>query len=85
VRDLASYIRNNVEGIKNAVALDFYGSGPIEKATNITICRRFKRRGMSWYVLQSGALIGPEIVKAKWRVTSSLQEAPQTFLLLTPL
>jgi hypothetical protein len=33
--------------------MDGYGSGPIEKTVDITVARRFKKRGMSWY--RSGA------------------------------
>lgn len=47
---LIDYISNNRDGIENASKIDFYGSGPVEKAVDVTICRRFKKRGMSWYV-----------------------------------
>jgi hypothetical protein len=50
LRKLINYIDKNADGIKNASKMDFYGSGLIEKAVDITICRRFKKREMSWYV-----------------------------------
>jgi len=48
LQELINCIDKNADGIKNASKIDFYGSGPIEKAVDITACRRFKRRGMSW-------------------------------------
>jgi len=44
--ELINYVSNNRDGIENASRVDFYGSGPIEKAVDITICRRFEKRGM---------------------------------------
>jgi len=63
IAELCGYIEKNEEGIKNAARLDFYGSGPIEKAVDVTICRRFKRRGMSWYVHKAYPLLGLRLLK----------------------
>ncbi len=63
IAELWGYIESNEEGIKNAARLDFYGSGPIEKAVDVTICRRFKRRGMSWYVRKAYPLLGLRLLK----------------------
>lgn len=41
---LIDYISNNRDGIENASKIDFYGSGHVEKAVDVTICRRFKKR-----------------------------------------
>ena len=41
------------EWIQNIPLIGGYGSGPIEKTVDITVARRFKKRGMSWY--KSGA------------------------------
>ncbi len=61
--DLINYIENNREGIEDASKVDFYGSGPIEKAVDITICRRFKKRGMSWYVHKANPLLALRLLK----------------------
>jgi hypothetical protein len=61
--DLITYVTNNREGINNASQLDFYGSGPIEKAVDVTICRRFKKRGMSWYVHKANPLLALRLLK----------------------
>jgi len=61
--ELINYIGKNTDGIKNASKLDFYGSGPIEKAVDVTICRRFKKRGMRWYVHKAYPLLALRLLK----------------------
>jgi len=61
--ELISYISNNRDGIENAARIDFYGSGPVEKAIDVTICRRFKKRGMSWYVHKANPLLALKLLK----------------------
>lgn len=63
IAELCGYIEKNEEGIKNGAKLDFYDSGPIEKAVDVTICRRFKRRGMSWYVHKAYPLLALRLLK----------------------
>lgn len=53
VLELIEYVRNNYDWIENIPLIGGYGSGPVEKTVDITVARRFKRRGMSWY--RSGA------------------------------
>lgn len=52
-----------------AAKIDFYGSGPVEKAVDVTICRRFKKRGMSWYVHKANPLLALKLLKlnGQWR------------------
>lgn len=45
----AEYVMNNAEWIRNIPEVKGYGSGPVEKTVDITVSRRFKKRGMSWY------------------------------------
>jgi hypothetical protein len=45
----AEYVMNNAEWIRNIPKVKGYGSGPVEKTVDITVSRRFKKRGMSWY------------------------------------
>jgi hypothetical protein len=61
--ELISYVSNNKDGIENASRIDFYGSGPVEKAVDVTICRRFKKRGMSWYVHKANPLLALKLLK----------------------
>jgi len=63
LEELIHYIDKNADGIRNASRMDFYGSGPIEKAVDITICRRFKKRGMSWYVHKANPLLALRLLK----------------------
>jgi len=46
---VAEYVMNNAEWIRNIPEVKGYGSGPVEKTVDITVSRRFKKRGMSWY------------------------------------
>ena len=48
-RDLIGYVTNNRRGIANYRIVPLASSGPMEKAVDIVICRRFKTRGMSWF------------------------------------
>jgi len=43
------YVTNNRRGIANYRIVPLASSGPMEKGVDLTICRRFKLRGMSWY------------------------------------
>ncbi len=63
LNDLINYVINNRDGIENAAKVDFYGSGPVEKAVDVTICRRFKKRGMSWYVHKANPLLALKLLK----------------------
>jgi hypothetical protein len=45
----AEYVMNNAEWIRNIPKVKGYGSGPVEKTVDITVSRRFKKRGMSWF------------------------------------
>jgi hypothetical protein len=45
----AEYVMNHAEWIRNIPKVKGYGSGPVEKTVDITVSRRFKKRGMSWY------------------------------------
>lgn len=63
LNELINYVINNRDGIENAAKVDFYGSGPVEKAVDVTICRRFKKRGMSWYVHRANPLLALKLLK----------------------
>ncbi len=43
------YVINNRRAIANYRIVPLASSGPMEKGVDLTICRRFKLRGMSWY------------------------------------
>jgi hypothetical protein len=43
------YIETNRDWIGNIPKVQGYGSGPVEKTVDITVARRLKGRGMSWY------------------------------------
>ncbi len=48
-RGVIGYVENNRRGIANYRIVPLASSGPMEKAVDIVICRRFKTRGMSWF------------------------------------
>jgi hypothetical protein len=48
-RAVIGYVENNRRGIANYRIVPLASSGPMEKGVDITICRRFKTRGMSWF------------------------------------
>jgi len=48
-RAVIGYVTNNRRGIANYRIVPLASSGPMEKGVDITICRRFKTRGMSWF------------------------------------
>jgi hypothetical protein len=48
-RGLIGYIEGNRRGIANYRIVPLASSGPMEKGVDITICRRSKSRGMSWF------------------------------------
>ena len=45
---LIEYVRRNREGIENYQVVPLASSGPMEKAIDVLLSRRFKSRGMSW-------------------------------------
>jgi hypothetical protein len=48
-RGVIGYVSNNRQGITNYRVVPLASSGPMEKAVDIVVCRRFKSRGMSWF------------------------------------
>ena len=48
-RGVIGYVTNNRRGIANYRIVPLASSGPMEKGVDISICRRFKTRGMSWF------------------------------------
>ncbi len=48
-RKLIGYVENNRRGITNYRIVPLASSGPMEKAIDLVVCRRFKARGMSWF------------------------------------
>jgi hypothetical protein len=48
-RALIGYVETNRRGIANYRVVPLASSGPMEKSIDISICRRFKTRGMSWF------------------------------------
>jgi hypothetical protein len=48
-RAVIGYVTNNRRGITNYRIVPLASSGPMEKGVDITVCRRFKTRGMSWF------------------------------------
>lgn len=48
-RAVIGYVESNRQGIANYRIVPLASSGPMEKGVDISICRRFKTRGMSWF------------------------------------
>lgn len=70
VMELIAYVRNNLDWIENIPLAQGYGSGPVEKTVDITVARRFKKRGMSWYREGANPLLRLRLLKlnGEWDV-----------------
>ncbi len=72
-RAVALYVTNNALGISNYQRVPLPSSGPVEKAVDIAVCRRFKLRGMSWLRQGVGHLLRLRLLRlngtwdAYWR------------------
>lgn len=51
------YVANNRRAIENYAIVPMASSGPMEKAVDLVVARRFKARGMSWYRQGVSALV----------------------------
>jgi len=60
---LIGYVTNNRRGITNYRIVPLASSGPMEKGVDITICRRFKSRGMSWFRQGVSALLHLKLLR----------------------
>lgn len=64
IQELYEYVKNNAEGIRNWGKVNILGSsGAIEKSVDVTVCRRFKRRGMSWLYPGLSGLLALKLLK----------------------
>jgi hypothetical protein len=63
IMEAMTYVRNNLDWIENIPKVKGYGSGPIEKTVDITVARRFKKRGMSWYKRNANPLLKLRLLK----------------------
>jgi len=61
--EVMTYVRNNLDWIANIPKVQGYGSGPVEKTADITVARRFKKRGMSWYRRNANPLLKLRLLK----------------------
>jgi hypothetical protein len=57
------YVTNNRLGISNYRILPLASSGPMEKAVDLVVCRRFKSRGMSWFRPGVGHLLHLKLLR----------------------
>ncbi|MFQ5902317.1 MAG: UPF0236 family transposase-like protein [Candidatus Binatia bacterium] len=58
-----AYVRDNLEWIGNIPKVKPMGSGPVEKQVDVVVCRRFKKRGMSWYRTRANPLLKLRLLK----------------------
>jgi hypothetical protein len=63
IGEVMTYVRNNIDWIANIPKVKGYGSGPVEKTVDITVARRFKKRGMSWYKRNANPLLKLRLLK----------------------
>lgn len=63
IASVIKYVRSNLDWISNIPKVDCAGSGPVEKTVDITVARRFKKRGMSWYRGGANPLIKLRLLK----------------------
>ena len=63
IASVIKYVRFNLDWISNIPMVDGYGSGSVDKTVDITVARRFKKRGMSWYRGGASRLIKLRLLK----------------------
>ncbi len=63
ISGVIEYVENNLEWIENIPKVGGYGSGSIEKTVDITVARRFKKRGMGWYKGGANPLLRLRLLK----------------------
>jgi len=73
------YIHYNLDWIANIPKVECAGSGPIEKTVDITVARRFKKRGMSWYKGGANPLIKLRLLKLNGEWDEYWQERKKEF------
>ncbi len=63
------YVTNNRRAIENYAIVPLASSGPMEKAVDIVVARRFKARGMSWFRRGVSALVRLRLLRLNgtWR------------------
>jgi hypothetical protein len=63
------YVANNRRAIENYAIVPLASSGPMEKAVDIVVARRFKARGMSWFRRGVSALVRLRLLRLNgtWR------------------
>ena len=77
--DLYDYVKSNEEGIDNCNKVNCLGaSGAIEKSVDISVARRFKRRGMSWLPPGLSSLLALRVLKlnGEWNNYWKLRGVP---------
>jgi hypothetical protein len=62
-RSVIGYVTNNRRGIANYRVVPLASSGPMEKAVDLVVCRRFKTRGMSWFRQGVSALLHLKLLR----------------------
>jgi hypothetical protein len=73
------YVRSNLDWISNIPKVDCAGSGPVEKTVDITVARRFKKRGMSWYRGGANPLIKLRLLKLNGEWDAYWQQRKKEF------
>jgi hypothetical protein len=68
------------EWIQNIPLIGGYGSGPIEKTGDITVVRRFKKRGMSWYKSGANRLLRLRLLKLNGEWDTYWQQRRKEFI-----
>lgn len=78
--DAMDYVKNNLQWIENIPKAEGYGSGPVEKTVDITVARRFKKRGMSWYKKGANPLLRLRLLKLNREWDTYWQERRRKFV-----
>ena len=79
IASVIKYVRSNLDWISNIPKVDCAGSGPVEKTVDITVARRFKKRGMSWYRGGANPLIKLRLLKLNREWDEYWQERRKEF------
>ena len=77
--EVMTYVRSNLDWIENILKVKGYGYGPVEKTVDITVARRFKKRGMSWYRKGANLLLKLRLLKLNGELDTHWQDRRKEF------
>ncbi len=73
-------MKNNLAWIENIPKVGGYGSGPVDQTVDITVARRFRKQGISWYKNGANPLLKLRLLKLNGEWDAYWQERRKEFI-----